>query len=30
VVYTRAAAEHADVTVADICERVAARHDITL
>jgi hypothetical protein len=29
-VYARAAAEHADVTVADICERVAARHDITL
>lgn len=30
VVYARAAAEHANVTVAEICERVAARHDITL
>ncbi len=30
VVYARAAAEHADVTVADICGRVAARHDISL
>lgn len=30
VVYARAAAEHADVTVADICSRVAARHEITL
>ncbi len=30
VVYARAAAEHADVTVADICGRVAARHDIAL
>lgn len=29
-VYSRAAAEHADASVADICERVAARHDITL
>jgi hypothetical protein len=30
VVYARAAAEHTDATVADICTRVAARHDITL
>jgi hypothetical protein len=30
VVYARAAAEHAGVTVSDICARVAARHDITL
>lgn len=30
VVYLRAAAEHADVPVADICAGVAARHDITL
>jgi hypothetical protein len=29
-VYARAAAEHADVTVADICDRVAARHDMIL
>lgn len=30
VVYARAGAEHADVTIPEICERVAARHDITL
>jgi len=30
VIYARAAAEHAETTVADICERVAARSDITL
>ena len=30
VVYARAAAEHADVSVADICARVAERHGISL
>jgi hypothetical protein len=30
VVYARAAAGHAEATVADICIRVAARHDIAL
>lgn len=30
VVYARAGAEHAGVTDADLCKRVAARHDITL
>ncbi len=30
VVYARAAAEHTGTTVADICGRVAARHDIAL
>lgn len=30
VIYARATAAYADVTVTDICERVAARHDIKL
>jgi hypothetical protein len=30
VVYARAAAGYADVTVSEICKRVAARHDINL
>ncbi|HKY16324.1 MAG TPA: hypothetical protein VJM33_15465 [Microthrixaceae bacterium] len=30
VIYARAAAEYADVTVSDICDRVAALHDIDL
>ena len=30
VVYVRAAADHAEVAVSDICARVAARHDMTL
>lgn len=30
IVYVRATAEHAEVSVADICARVAGRHEITL
>ncbi len=30
VVYARSAAEHAEVTAADVCGRVAARHNVVL